>query len=162
MASPVLYSTNVYLKQVIQREYRGDKHYVWCSEYFDAVRAGGSYTASSLIPPSSNPADIYRELKADCDRRDLHSSRIAVQKNSLTQRAREWYKKSEITAEQRDEILLLVKRATYAEWRPLIYVIPRDAVRPRLQLVPLAQRAGLGPEYIITDLDRSEFDLIEV
>jgi hypothetical protein len=48
-------------------------------------------------------------------------------------------------------------------WRPLIYTIPRALIDPsRLNLVPLHSRAGFGTEFIISDLQRDEFDLIEV
>ena len=46
-------------------------------------------------------------------------------------------------------------------WRPLMYVIPRAAVESRMQPVPASKCAGLGPEYVIPDLKRSEFDKIE-
>jgi hypothetical protein len=64
MSGPVLYSTNVFLKFHIQEQYRGDIHYVWCSENFDS-RKLSAYSSGSLVPPSSNPADIYRQLQQD-------------------------------------------------------------------------------------------------
>jgi hypothetical protein len=162
MAGLVLYSTNVFLKHVIQREFRNDIHYVWCSEFFDAQAAGGAYSSAALIPRSSNPADIYRTLKVECDCGDRHSSKIAEQKVSLAKLARDWKKSGEITDAQSKEILYLVKKASFRDWRPVIYVIPREPIEPRLTSVPLEKRAGFGPEYIISDLKRSEFDIIEI
>lgn len=161
MSCPVLYSTNVFLKQHIQREYRGDIHYVWCSENFDS-RTVAVYTSGSLVPPSSNPADIYRSLKDDVTRGDRHSAKIAAQRTSFEKLATTWLTAGEITAGQKDEIIYMVEHADIHHWRPLLYVIPRILVEPRLKTVPMEKRAGLGPEYIIEDLQRSEFDLIEL
>jgi hypothetical protein len=57
---------------------------------------------------------------------------------------------------------VMVDTAPFELWRPLVYVIPRTGVESRLKLVPMHKRAGFGPEYIIEDLRRSEFDLIEL
>lgn len=43
-----------------------------------------------------------------------------------------------------------------------MYLIPRTLVYPRLQLVPPDQRSSFGIEYIIADLKRNEFDIIEL
>lgn len=161
MSSPVLYSTNVFLKLLIQQMYRGDIHYVWCSESFDS-KTLGSYTHGNRVPPSSNPADIYRQLKDDVNRQDQHSAKIQEQKSSFKDLAVDWAKKGEITAADRDDIMYMVDHAAFNDWRPLIYVIPRKRVESRLQLVPMHRRAGFGVEYIIPDLRREEFDLIEV
>lgn len=161
MPSPLLYSTNVYLKLHIQQCFRGDIHYVWCSEFFDS-KTLGRYSPGSLIPPSSNPADIYRQLKSDIERGDQHSSKIAEQKASLTKLAIAWERNGEISPLQRAEIVYMVKNASFNDWRPLVYIIPRQPVDPRVKLVPANKRAGLGMEYIIEDLKRSEFDLIEI
>jgi hypothetical protein len=55
----------------------------------------------------------------------------------------------------------MVDMASFDHWRPLLYIIPYEAVTSRVQLVPVSQRAGFGNEYIIADLQRSEFDIIE-
>src|SRR5882724_3063359 len=149
MPPPVLYSTNPFLKFLIQQKYRHDKHYVWCSEYFDS-RAHPRYSSAALIPPSSDPVHIYRTLRADCDRSDRHSSKIAAVRAGLIALAIKWEAAHEITRDEREEITYLAEHATFTEWRPLVYIIPRSNIDPhRLQLVPLASRAGLGDEYII-------------
>ncbi len=57
----------------------------------------------------------------------------------------------------------MVENATNNEWKPLIYLIPRAIIdSSRLKVVPPAKRASFGIEYIIEDLKRDEFDLIEL
>ena len=161
MPNPVLYSTNVFLKLHIQERYRGDVHYVWCSEDFDSKMLS-AYSAGAKVGRSSNPADIYRELQADVNSQDTHSAKIKEQRASLTTLAVGWFKSGEISQTDKDDILWLAKNASFAHWRPLIYVIPRLPVEARLQPVPAYRRAGLGNEYILSDLKRSEFDVIEL
>jgi hypothetical protein len=73
-----------------------------------------------------------------------------------------WEVQGEISTEDKEEIVYMVDNASFDDWRPLLYVIPRLVVQPRIRLVPPGQRASFGPEYIITDLQRSEFDTIEL
>jgi hypothetical protein len=157
----LLYSTNVYLKFMIQRQYRGDKHFIWCSEAFDSTKLSG-YTFNAHTPPSSNPVDIYRELSRDVSRKDAHSAKINEQKLSLGGRAIEWHKNGEITEAQREDIMFLIKTADFSDWRPLIYIIPFDAVKSKIISVPAPNRAGMGMEYTVSDLSASEFDVIEI
>ncbi len=74
---------------------------------------------------------------------------------------REWEHQGVITTAQKDDILYLVDHASFDLWRPLVYVIPRAPVASRLEEVPMSKRAGVGVEYIIPDLQRTEFDIIE-
>ena len=156
----LLFSANPYLKYFIQKAYRSDVHYVWCGEAFDS-RTLARYEPGKLVPPSSNPADIYRRLLDDCARSDGHSGLITGWRASFTALALEWHANAEITSDIRDEILVLAKSSDYSLWRPLLYVIPRDRVASRLKRVPIERRAGLGEEYIIEDLKSSEFDILE-
>ena len=158
---PLLYSTNVFLKLFICEQYAGDIHYAWCSEVFDAT-ALGRYTSAAQVPPSSNPADIYKELRSAVQRRDRHCYKINEQKVVLKNLAIRWEGKALITSDQRDEIIYLVDNATFEDWRPLLYAIPRQSVAGRLISVPVHQRASLGMEFIIPDLRRSEFDILEL
>lgn len=160
MSCPLLYSTNVYLKYHIHKLYRNDTHYVWCSEHFDSKKLS-AYSSGSLVAPSANPADIYRELKRDVEGRDSHSAKINAQKASLTQLAIAWEKNGEITTAEKDDIVYMIGTADFQLWRPLVYVIPREPVESRLQIVPMKKRAGYGNECIISDLKGHEFDLVE-
>jgi hypothetical protein len=161
MPGPLLYSTNVFLKLLIQERFRGDIHYAWCSESFDSS-ALSRYSLSSQVAPSSNPADIYRELKTAVQRKDQHSYKIGEQKLSLKKLAVDWEAAGEISTDDKEEIVYRLDNAAFDDWRPLIYVVPRALVHSRIQAVPPAMRASFGPEYIVTDLQRSEFDIIEL
>lgn len=161
MAPPLLYSTNVFLKLLIQERYRGDVHYVWCSEHFDS-QSLPRYSLSAQVAPSSNPADIYRDLKSAVQRRDQHSYKINEQKLSLKNLALRWETTGEISADDKEEIVYRCDNAGFEDWRPLIYIVPRVAVESRLKLVPPDKRASFGPEFIISDLARNEFDIIEL
>jgi hypothetical protein len=100
-------------------------------------------------------------LKEAVNRQDSHNVKIAAQKLSLTKLAIEWENKGEITANEKDEIIYMVDNADFSLWRPLLYVIPYESVKARLQLVPINNRAGFGNEYIISDLKRPEFSIVE-
>jgi hypothetical protein len=156
-----LYSTNVWLKYQIQYRYRNDTHYVWCGETYDS-RALGRYTPGASTPPTSNPAEIYDDLKQACSRSDLHNGKIKEQRAGLKARAVEWERNGEIITSDKDDIIYLVDNATFKEWRPLIYIIPVAVVQSRLQVVPIAKRASPSEmEFIIPDLKTNEFHIIE-
>ncbi len=162
MGDQLLYSTNAFLKYLICESFRGGVHYVWCSETFDSAKTS-PYSLASLVPPSANPADIYRELARDVKASDQHSHKISEQRLVFSRLAVDWAEKGEITSEQRDEILVMVKIAPFDYWRPLIYIIPLGKIAPgRLKLVPIASRAGFGNEYVIADLMTSEFEIIDL
>ncbi len=156
----LLYSVNPRVKLVIQREFRGDRHYVWCSERFDSATAG-PYTLAALVPPTSNPKQIYRGLKEACDRRDRHNDKIISIRAGYLTRAEQWLAAGEITPEARAEIVYLVTLDDFELWRPVLYLIPRAPVALRLQPVAPEQRAGAGPEFIIGDLAATEFETVE-
>lgn len=161
MPGPLLYSTNPFLKLLIQEKYRKDTHYVWCSEAFDSTKHG-VYSSIALTAPSSDPCAIYKQLRDETAKGERHSVKIPQMKASLQALAIRWRDANEITAEQSAEIIYMADTAGPAEWRPLIYVIPRVPVAARLVSVPIAQRASLGQEYTIADLARHEFDVIEL
>jgi hypothetical protein len=115
-----------------------------------------------LVAPSSNPAEIYRQLALDIRNKDRHSYKINAQKASLTSLAIAWEASNEITSDQKDEVVFMVTNATFDDWRPLLYIIPRNLVETRLQNVPIHRRASFGDEFIVEDLQRNEFDVIEL
>lgn len=161
MAAPILYSTNTYLKLLIQERFRKDSHYVWCSDCFDSSKTA-AYGSAALAAPSSDPYKIYHQLKADCSRSDKHSTKISEQKLSLVKLASDWKAAGEITDAEAAEIVYLTEAADYSHWRPLLYVISYERVLSRVQVVPIQNRASLGMEYIIPDLKRHEFDIVEI
>lgn len=158
---PLLFSTNCYLKYFIQVSFRRSIHYVWCSEAFDA-RKKDHYMPVASTAASSNPADIYRELKRAVESGDKHCSKIKEQKASFLRLAVEWEQQNEITRDEREEIAYIVENATHKEWRPILYVIPRILVKDRLQIVAPSKRASIGREFIVPDLKTSEFELVEL
>jgi hypothetical protein len=160
MSALVLYSTNTFLKFHIQQRFRNDVHWVWCSEIFDSSKAE-PLSPNSLIAPSSSPADIYRELQRDIERRDGHSAKIGAQRASIQALAIEWESRGEISPTDMQEIIYMVTTASFDLWRPLLYVIPMPNPASRLHLVPIEKRASFGKEYVIGDLKRTEFDLLE-
>lgn len=161
MAAQILYSTNPFIKLLIQERYRNDAHYVWCSESFDSAKQPG-YSAASLVAASSNPASLYKELRNGCLKGEKHCSKIGETRTSLKALAVQWEQKGEINTAEKEEIILLADDQDPTYWQPLIYVIPRDLVHARLQSVHLGKRASFGRKFIIDDLKRNEFDIISL
>lgn len=161
MAGPVLYSTNPWYAHEISKKYRGGRHFVWCSEYYDPKTAPAG-SAASLIAPSSSPKGIFDALWGDCEREERHSALIGGYRKKLRRLATEWLTDRSISQEQRAEIVATVKSTSWLIWRPLLYVIPRTPIEAagRLISVPHRVRAGNGPELQITDLMSDEFDII--
>ncbi len=160
MAKHLLYATVTFMKFRIQRDYRNDVHYVWCSEHFDSTKLS-TYAPGSKTARSADPAAVYRELAEDVATGDLHSAKIVSQRASLKDLAIRWETAGEITKDEKEEIVYMVDKAPFQEWRPLLYLIPRNLVADRLELVPIEKRASTEKEYIIRDLQRSEFEIIE-
>ena len=75
----LLWSTNTYLKYLIQKTYRADKHYVWCSSVLEGA-AMPKYAIGAGQPPSSDPASIYRTLHHAVRTSDAGDQKIAEQK----------------------------------------------------------------------------------
>lgn len=160
MPGPILYSTNPLIKLLINQKFRGDKHYVWCGETFDSSKMP-AYAVGANVAPSSDPCAIFNRLKQDAERKDRHSPKIAEVKASLSMLATKWLTASEITKEQHEEIIYMVNLEDFGYWKPVLYVIPRAQVAAKLKLVPPAKRASFGDEYIIENLERTEFDIVE-
>ena len=93
---------------------------------------------------------------------DRHPTKINEQKLSLSSLAVQWREAKEITDEEAQEIIYMLDNSESALWKPLLYVIPKTLVTDRLKLVPVAKRASFGLEYVITDLKRIEFDILEI
>jgi hypothetical protein len=115
-----------------------------------------------MVGPSSNPAEIYRQLRLDIQNKDRHSYKITAQKASLTSLAIDWEASGLINSDNKDEIIFMLTNATFDDWRPLLYIIPRNLVAARLKVVPIHKRASFGDEFIVEDLQRDEFDVIEM
>jgi hypothetical protein len=163
MSSGILYSTNPWFASDIAMRYRGGVHFAWVCEHFDA-RMAPHGSAGSLIAPSSNPCEIYRNLRGDFERQDTHSALIKGYKKKFTRLARDWLSDGSLTSDQHDEIIAAVRGWTWTIWHPVLYVIPREPLEKasRVVSVPRPDRAAHGPELQITALKRDEFDIIEL
>lgn len=163
MAGPVLYSTNPWFSYNVADKYRNGNFFVWCSEFYDPTMAPPG-SAAAAIAPSSSPKGIYDALHIDCKKEDVHSSLIKSYRKTFRRLANDWFSDGSISADQHAEILSVVKSPSWRIWRPVLYVIPKESIvtSNRLITVPHHKRASYGPELQIADLQRHEFDVIEV
>lgn len=68
-----------------------------------------------------------------------------------------------ISARQKLEIFAAVNKATFFDFRPLIYVVPYPLVAGQVEDVPTKEKAHpLSKEYRIERLQRECFDIIDV
>ncbi|MBI1927944.1 hypothetical protein HYR99_27345 [Candidatus Poribacteria bacterium] len=158
----VLYSVNTYLAYTINERYYGSKHYVWCSEVFDA-RANHRLGRYSNIPPTSNPHEIYLNLYEEVKRGDRHSAQIENNRKRILRGAEIKFQAGEISQHQRTEIEKIVNSVEISAFRPLLYIIPYHNVAAIVREATVEERAHpLSLEFIIESLDRHYFDPIEV
>ncbi len=149
-----LYSVNTWLAYKISELYYNNIHYVWCSPHFNA---------SNINPPSSNPKEIYWNLKKDIDGKDHHSSKIEQNKVGIIKGAN--IKKSQgiITDIQEQEIIDIVSVAEMEDFRPLIYIIPTEKVKGIINPVSYKFKADkFSQEYIIEELASDFFDIVDL
>jgi len=161
MPGPFLYSANPWIKFDIHQRYRGAQHWVWCSDFFDSRRYY-LHTGAGNLPPSSNPAEIYETLRAaTLERPDFHCHHITRVKLSLKERVLEWTGDGSMSSIDAQDVLYQLDHADLKDWRPLLYVINRASVAPRLLLVPPEKRANpVSPEWTLADLAPHEFDVL--
>ena len=142
---------------IAEHFYRHD-HYVWCTPYFDP-RQNGRDTA---VPPTSSPFEMYQALSEEVRRGDEHSSKIAENKVGILRGASAKRRARVITSDQEKQIGAIVKKAQIRDFRPLLYVIPFSLVVNRLREPPPEDKAHpLSAEYVIDNLPRNSFDVIE-
>ena len=156
----IYYSSNNWLSYRICQQYYGQQHYAWCAPYFDA---GSKLSTHNSVPPSSNPRDIYWNLKHDVDRLDLHSTKIAEIRRGIQKGAAINLKAGTIDQIQYREILDIVRQSQLQDFAPLMFVIPHHKVAALLVPVAIKLRAHpLSEEYIISSLPRDLFDAFEL
>ena len=159
MPAPMLYSTNPYFAIEVARKYRGGRFYAWCSESFDTHAA----KTPTNMAASSDPKTIYEQLRLATATEDRHDQRIRGYKRTFKALANVWWANGTITDVERDEIRGACLRGPWRLWRPFLYVMPRALVdNGRLRLVPVAQRASHGLEYIVDGVTEDEMDIIEL
>lgn len=161
MADPlILYSTNTWLAYVIGERFYGGEHYVWCTPDFDARALA---RIDQTAPPSSSPAEIYRDLFEDVRRGDQHSSKIKDNKAGILRGVADKRAAGVISDEEQRDIVSTLDRAGGRDFRPLLYVIPFDRVSGIIQSAPVELRAHpLSQEYVIERLPRRDFDVLEL
>jgi len=157
----VLYSTNTWLAFQLGQTYYNERHWVYCSPKFDN-RSSGAYGRPPQ-PPSSSPGEIFHSLLDEIQRGDMHSAKIQQNKAGLLKGASAKRSQGVITADTEAEIAAVVGLATLKDFSPLLYIIPFYGGTTRATRVPVPQRASLlSEEYIVDDLGRDEFDVIEL
>lgn len=160
-SSPVLFSTVCYWKYYIQRRFVNDTHYVWCSEHFDPTKQA-DHDPDSQTGPTSNPRAIYERLDEAVENHDTHCNKIKDQESTIRELAIEWNQQDIISEDEALDILYMMDEGAFRNWRPLLYVIPTGKVVDRVEYVPFSRRASVGDEWIIEDLDSSEFRIVEL
>lgn len=156
----VLYSCCTWLAYMINEAYYEDLHYVWCTPHFDP---NSRFSGASAVPPTSSPREIYTSLYKEIQGGDRHSLKIAHIEFGILRGADVKRKHKIITQMQRDEITTIVECADLRDYSPLLLVIPFAPVAKDIKPVPIRDRAHpLSEEYILEDLERSAFDVIEI
>jgi hypothetical protein len=142
---------------IAERFYRRH-HYVWCTPHFDPRQRG----RDSAVPPTSSPFEMYRTLFEETSRGERHSSKIAQNRVGIVHGANAKLLSRVITDQQREQITAVVNAAHPSDFRPLLYVIPTNLIAKLLREPPPEDKAHpLSEEYIIDDLPRRYFDVIE-
>jgi hypothetical protein len=155
----VLYSANTWLAYAVAERFYGGLHYAWCSPVYN----GGTAAPHVNIPPSSSPAEIYRQLYREVDRGEQHSEVIRKNQRGVKSGADAKLEAGIINDTQHEEIIRIVERAEVRDFRPVLYVIPYDRVRGRVVDVPVHQRAHpLSVEYRVESLPGDCFDMLEL
>lgn len=151
----IYYSINTKLAHYINQRFYNDIHYVWVSPF---------YSDNNRNPPSSNPKDIYSRLKQETSGiiLDNHSFMIENNKLGIIKGATE-RKNQGIISEKKEKIIhsIIQKSNNPALFYPLIYIIPTCLVQSLISKPNFEMKAYLfSEEYIITDLNGSNFDII--
>ncbi|HEY0151037.1 MAG TPA: hypothetical protein VGB92_03505 [Longimicrobium sp.] len=159
MKTPILlYSASTWLAYSIAERFYG-VHYAWCTAFYDGITAPRHFN----IPPTSSPAEIYRNLEEETRRGDLHSDGIRRNIAGIMDGADAKLAGGAITKARHREITKIVAEAKIPDFRPVLYVIPFDRLEGRVPEVPVYQRAHpLSLEYRIEDLRNGCFDVLEL
>lgn len=157
----VLYSTSTWLAYQITQSYYEGKHYVWCSPDLSSKSLSRSYSIPDYTA-SISPLTIYRELSESVARGDRHNVKVQSNKAAIIMTANRKQADGVVTEQQLKEIVAIAEAADLRDFRPLLYVIPYNIVANMLEQVPASMRVSpLEVEYIIKELPRQNFDVIE-
>ncbi|NVM75262.1 hypothetical protein FHW83_001042 [Duganella sp. SG902] len=156
----IYYSCSSWLSYHICERYYGNKHYAWCTPYFDAF---SSLSLQNFVPPSSNPRDIYWGLRKDIDTGDLHSAKVRDIRRGIQKGAALKRKEGTINDVDYLEIVRIARVSQIEKFSPLMLVIPFQPASGLFKRVAVWQRANpLSEEYIVENLPREFFDAFEL
>jgi hypothetical protein len=155
----LLYSTNTWLAFSIAERYYGGIHYAWCSPVYDGTTA----ELHVNIPPTSSPAEIYRNLLEEVRRGEQHSAEITRIAGGIATGARLKREAGLISDAVYADIEDILRKVRTPDFRPVLYVMPFERVSEIAREVPVASRAHpLSVEYRIEALPRDCFDMIQL
>lgn len=156
----LLFSVSTRLAFYINETFYGH-HFAWCSPVFNTEKLDSFHTFKN-IPPSSNPYTIYDRYKRDVSASDFHSSCIIQNKAGLKNGAIQKLAVGIIDGADFSRINAIIDTALISQYSPLLYLIPTEIVKNRIQLVDVNKTANpLSVEYLIHDLKKSEFEIID-
>jgi len=113
--------------------------------------------------PTSDPAEICRQVKAAIARKDRHDARLLGWSASMLAFVSAWEADGSLDPTDAQDLTFMLTQGDFDLWHPILYIIPRASIDPgRLKLVPPDKRAGYGREYIIEDLTGAEFEPLEL
>lgn len=153
----ILYSATTKLAYNIAQKFFRGSHYVWCAPRPETDRFGFSN------PPSSDPVNIYWRYLNDIKGGDEHSSNIETNRRGLIRGATVKEGQGIIDVPTRQLIEAVVMKAPLSDFSPLLFVIPYNSVRGIVKPADVDARArATSEEYIIDDLPRDCFDVLEL
>jgi len=155
----VLFSAISSLAFRIAVKYYGGYQYVWCCPY----PGGRNAPAGVVIPPSSDPYEIYYSYVREIEGGDLHGNTIKSNKTGIINGAIAEKAAGTITDTGMQEIMAIVGAAQLGDFWPMLLVIPFAGVASLVVPATIARTANpFSPEYIISRLPPSKFQIIDL
>lgn len=155
----LLYSTSTWLAYAIAERFYGGVHYAWCSPVYDGRKAASHFN----IPPTSSPAELYRALRDEVKRGERHSELMTRNRSGIVAGLRAKVAAGVISEVRRQEIETIVEDSHPREFRPVLFVMPFEAVRDRVVEASVRDRAHpMSIEYRVEQLPRDCFDMLEL
>jgi hypothetical protein len=152
-----LFSTVTSLAYWVAERFYAHCHHAWCAP----APAMDRFVPRN--PPSSDPIQIYWSFHEDIAGGDEHSAVIAANRLGLIRGAAARCSQGVVDEKTRQLIEATVKRAPLSAFKPLLLVIPYTAVSDIVKPADPDARAGvMAEEYVIEQLPRTCFDVIEL
>ena len=150
----ILFSVGTQFARRINEYYYNDIHYVWCSSNYNDKKQAAT----------SNPKTICKRLLDIVLTTDRHAVELNDNKAGILRGAQTKLEQGVINENQFNEICQLVNLARYEDFLPIIYIIDYNKVgSKRCTIVPIKERASdASVEYLITNLSKDEFQIIEI